>query len=88
MSAHTKVETSTLPLRQESRLPRFDSASLDPAYVPTVLIVDDIDLNRRLLRGILKATPYRILEAKRPSVAFSQLDMEKVDLIVVDLVLP
>ena len=55
---------------------------------PTVLIVDDIDLNRRLLRGILKATPYRILEAKRPSVAFSLLDMEKVDLIVVDLVLP
>ena len=71
-----------------SRLPRFDSASPDPAYVPTILIVDDIDLNRRLLRGILKATPYRILEAKRPSVAFSVLDMEKVDLIVVDLVLP
>ena len=88
MSAHTKVEVSTLPLQQESRLPRFESASPDPAYVPTILIVDDIDLNRRLLRGILKATPYRILEAKRPSVAFSLLDMEKVDLIVVDLVLP
>ena len=88
MSAHTKIEVSPLPVRPEPRLPRFENASPDPAYVPTVLIVDDIDLNRRLLRGILKATPYRILEAKRPSVAFSLLDMEKVDLIVVDLVLP
>ena len=87
VSAHTKIELSTLPLRPETRLPRFDAAP-DPAYVPTILIVDDIDLNRRLLRGILKASPYRILEAKRPSVAFSVLDMEKVDLIVVDLVLP
>jgi DNA-binding response OmpR family regulator len=88
VSARTKVGLSTLSLRQEPRLPRFDSASPDPAYVPTVLIVDDIALNRRLLRGILKATPYRILEAKRPSMAFSQLETEKVDLIVVDLVLP
>ena len=83
-----KLEVSTLPLAPESRTPRFESASPDLAYVPTVLIVDDIDLNRRLLRGILKVAPYRILEAKRPSVAFSVLDMEKVDLIVVDLVLP
>ena len=44
MSAHTKIEISPLPLRQETRLPRFDGGSLDPAYVPTVLIVDDIDL--------------------------------------------
>ena len=88
VSAHTKIEISTLPLPPQPRLPRFESAPPDPAYVPTILIVDDIDLNRRLLRGILKVTPYRILEAKRPSVAFSVLDMEKVDLIVVDLVLP
>ena len=51
MSAHTKIEVSTLPLRQESRLPRFESGSPDPAYIPTVLIVDDIDLNRRLLNA-------------------------------------
>src|SRR6478609_9026877 len=88
VSAHTKIELSTLPLRSEPRLPRFEGAPPDPSYVPTILIVDDIDLNRLLLRGILKATPYRILEAKRPSVAFSVLDVEKVDLIVVDLVLP
>ena len=88
MAAHTNIEPSILPLRPEVRPPQFEAGPPDPAYAPTILIVDDIDLNRRLLRGILKATPYRILEAKRPSVAFSILDVEKVDLIVIDLVLP
>src|SRR6476646_1283388 len=88
VSAHTKIEISTLPLPPQPRLPRFEGAPADPAYVPTILIVDDIDLNRRLLRGILKVTPCRILEAKRPSLAVSLLEVEKVDLIVVDLVLP
>lgn len=89
MSAPVNMEASTiLPLRPELRLPLLEGEPLDPAYVPTVLIVDDIDLNRRLLRGILKVMPYRILEAKRPSAALSMLATEKVDLIVVDLVLP
>ena len=48
VSAHTKIEISTLPLPPQPRLPRFESAPPDPAYVPTILIVDDIDLNRRL----------------------------------------
>jgi putative two-component system response regulator len=51
-------------------------------------VVDDVDLNRRLLKAILKTGPYRILEAKRPSTAFAILDHEKIDLIVVDLVMP
>lgn len=88
VAAPTNIEPSAIPLRPEPRLPQFDSGPPDPAYAPTILIVDDIDLNRRLLRGILKASPYRILEAKRPSVAFSILDVEKVDLIIIDLVLP
>jgi putative two-component system response regulator len=89
VSAHINIEASNaLPLRAELRLPLFEGAPSDPAYVPTIMIVDDIDLNRRLLRGILKVMPYRILEAKRPSAAFAMLQMEKVDLIVVDLVLP
>jgi putative two-component system response regulator len=81
------IDASTV-LRPGPHLSLFDPAPVDPAYAPTILVVDDIDLNRRLLRGILKVTPYRILEAKRPSAAFSVLATEKVDLIVVDLVLP
>jgi len=54
----------------------------------TVLIVDDLDINRRLLRAILKASEYRILEAKRASEAFSIIEREKIDLVIVDLVMP
>ena len=38
----------------EKRLPRWDNALEDAAQVSTILIVDDLDLNRRLLKAILK----------------------------------
>ena len=54
----------------------------------TVLIVDGVEINRRVLRAMLKGQPYRVLEAKRPSEAMAALASEKVDLIVLDLMLP
>jgi putative two-component system response regulator len=69
-------------------LPRWQSVLEDSAQAPTLLIVDDIDLNRRLLKAMLKTANYRILEANRPSVAVALLEREKVDLVVVDLVMP
>jgi len=66
----------------------WEHALEDAAQAPTVLIVDQTELNRRLLRAILKSAPYRILEAARPSEALSILDREKVDLIVIDQVMP
>lgn len=55
---------------------------------PCILIVDAAEVNRRLLRGILKAAPYRVLEAERASKAFEILKREEVDLVVLDLVMP
>ena len=75
-------------LRPEMHLPRWESILEDAAQAPTILIVDDIELNRRLLKAMLKTAAYRILEAARPSVAIEILDREKVDLVVVDLVMP
>jgi putative two-component system response regulator len=75
-------------LRPEMHLPRWESVLEDAAQAPTILIVDDIELNRRLLKAMLKTAAYRILEAARPSVAIEILDREKVDLVVVDLVMP
>jgi putative two-component system response regulator len=60
----------------------------EEAQAPTLLIVDEIDLNRRLLRAMLKTAAYHILEAKRPSEALAILDQEKVDLVIVDQVMP
>lgn len=58
------------------------------AETPTILIVDALDLNRRLLKAMLKTSSYCILEAERPAEARSILDREKVDLVMVDLVMP
>ena len=60
----------------------------DATQAPTNLNVDDIHLNRRMLKAMLKTANYRILEAKRPSIALGMLEREKVDLVVVDLMMP
>ncbi len=75
-------------LLPEMHLPRWESVLEDAAQAPTILIVDDIELNRRLLKAMLKTAAYRILEAARPSAAIEILEREKVDLVVVDLVMP
>ena len=81
-------ERITSPLSVTASAPNWDSVLEDAAQAPTILIVDEIDLNRRLLRAMLKTAPYRILEAKRPSEALAILDREKVDLLIVDQVMP
>lgn len=58
------------------------------SHTPTILVVDGADVNRKLLKGMLKAEPYRILEATRAAEAITVLKSEKVDLIIVDLMLP
>lgn len=55
---------------------------------PTILIVDSVELNRRLLRATFKTAPYRFLEASRPSEALEILGREKIDLVVLELMLP
>ncbi|HEY4361535.1 MAG TPA: HD domain-containing phosphohydrolase [Bryobacteraceae bacterium] len=76
------------PFSRAPRAPNWDDVLEDAAQAPTILIVDDIDLNRRLLKAMLKTAPYHILEAKRPSEAFSIMDREKVDLLIVDQAMP
>jgi putative two-component system response regulator len=60
----------------------------DTANPPTVLIIDPIDLNRRLLRAMFKTAPYRFLDASRPSEALAVLEREKIDLVILELMLP
>jgi putative two-component system response regulator len=88
MSGHKGAAKDVIVMRPETRLPHWESALAEAAEAPTILILDDLDLNRRLLKAMLKTGPYRILEAKRPAAALSILEQEKVDLVVVDLVMP
>jgi len=55
---------------------------------PTILVVDSADINRRLLRSMLRAESYRILEATHSSRAMTLLEEEKIDLVVLELMMP
>ena len=68
----------TEPLREEG----------DSEAPPVILIVDDVEINRRVLKAMLKTSCCRILECGRPSRAFEILASENVDLVIVDLMLP
>lgn len=53
----------------------------------TILLLDGVDINRRWMKGILKAGPYRILECRTPNEAWSLLEDRPVDLIITDMVM-
>jgi putative two-component system response regulator len=60
----------------------------EAARPATILILDSTEVNRRLIRGMLRGGRHRILEAKRPSEALEKLVTEPVDLIIIDLMMP
>lgn len=63
-------------------------AAVLPTSRSTILLVDSVDHNRQYLKGMLKAGPHRILEAKSPDEGLQILGREVVDLIIADLVMP
>jgi putative two-component system response regulator len=55
---------------------------------PTILIVDENEINRRLIRAMLKTTPYRMVECQKAMEGLEILRSDKVDLVILDLMLP
>jgi len=82
LSNSVSAATSIIP-----PIPFFEAD--DNLQIPaTILVVDSEDINRRLLKAIFKTTPYKILEAHRASQATALLQSEKIDLVILDLMLP
>jgi signal transduction histidine kinase len=65
---------------------RGESQLLQQTETPTILVVDDEPVIRDLCARILK--DYRILQAENGQEALQILDHEKVDLILVDVMMP
>jgi two-component system, cell cycle response regulator DivK len=55
---------------------------------PTVLYVEDNYENRILIRRILQAEGYKVLEAENANQAFARLVAERPDLILMDINMP
>jgi len=55
---------------------------------PKILVVEDNDRNRRLIRIVLKSKGYEVIEAVTAEEAIVQLNNEPIDLILMDIQLP
>jgi putative two-component system response regulator len=75
------------PILEVGAIPFFE-ADENVEIPATILVVDSEEINRRLLKGIFKTTPYTILEAHKASEATALLETEKIDLVILDLMLP
>ena len=53
-----------------------------------VLVVEDIEMNRKVVRIVLKAKGYEVLEASQAEEALEILGVETPDLILMDIALP
>lgn len=62
---------------------------MPPALPPKVLIVDDNDLMRTLLRGILRGEEYQIIgEARNGALALEFIERDRPDIVLLDVVMP
>jgi putative two-component system response regulator len=87
MLAKTTLTPPSLAVRPAPAVAFFESEE-HSGPPSTILIVDSEEINRRLLKGIFKTAPYRMLESRRASEAMALLQSEKIDLVIVDLMLP
>ena len=85
-----RVESPASPRFETSSSQRVSLVDTNEslALPAVVLLVDGEEISRRLLKAILKTAPYKILEARKASEAMALLQSEKIDLVIVDLMLP
>jgi putative two-component system response regulator len=86
MLAKTTLTPPSFGVRPAPPVAFFESEEHSPPS--TILIVDSEEINRRLLKAIFKTAPYRMLECRKASEAMALLQSEKVDLVILDLMLP
>jgi putative two-component system response regulator len=92
MAAERTIRLKLEPEGGETSLNGYSNAHERPAgdaeFIPTILMVDDQDISLRLLRAVLKSESYQIIEARRAGDALRILEKERVDLVILDFVLP
>lgn len=65
-----------------------DELKLDKSEVDKVLVVDDVAINRKLLKMILKQHRFTVLEAEDGESAVQMAEEEKPDIILMDISMP
>jgi len=60
----------------------------DASVAPTVLIVEDNDINRRMYRGCLAKDEYKVEEAENGQRAIEMIEKHTPDVIIMDVMMP
>ncbi|MEM9115935.1 MAG: response regulator [Myxococcota bacterium] len=76
------------PLRREWLLRRLDTLALNRGPVERVLVIDDDEVSRYLIRKMLSDTPYAVLEAATAAEGLERARTERPSIIFLDFVLP
>src|SRR6266478_5377503 len=87
MPEKTIGPTSSIEIGSSPAVAFFETEE-SAVWPASILIVDSEEINRRLLKAIFKTAPYRILEARKASEAMALLQSERIDLVILDLMLP
>jgi len=83
-----------LSIRKQSERSFVDAASLEQAVYPAdekqplVLLVEDNEIDARIIKSFLENMPLRLETASTGSEAISRLLSDKIDLILLDILLP
>ena len=88
MPARSTLTSPSLVASFASPSAPFVDAEESASSTSTILIVDSEEINRRLLKAIFKTASYRMLESRKASEAMALLQSEKIDLVILDLMLP
>ncbi len=56
--------------------------------MPKVLIIDDVDFARATIRHILEREDYEIIEAENGREALKQIERQRPDLVLLDILMP
>ncbi len=79
---------TSLPTELRQRVTAAQAATTGPATGKLVLVVDDEDEIRKLLRRLLSEKGYRVVEADRGLVALRMVKEHSPDVIILDAMLP
>ncbi len=92
-----KARALSLRLDTQAPMPKADTVALTPAAAPTgacvlqgmrVLVVDDVDINREVLRAMLERQGAEVHEASDGQQGLDQMDSRPFDLVLLDNMMP
>ena len=83
-----QITTRTCSINSFTAPQKGEQLARDEAHLPSILIVEDNELDAKIIQKFLEGEPYQIKLAKNGEEAISRAQHERIDVILLDLLLP